>query len=346
MKKQHLKKWIAIAVCAAAVVLCLALAAGDPRLFPELHTQAAMEENSGETIPDRAEGPDQAASAAPEVPDSGETADGEALSGTGEEEAADGEKTGGVFYSVSSSETPESSGKNEERDEPAEDEDARWAEKVLTDLPFSWDASRIITYFTAPFPSNQSSERNAKLAAAYLNGTVVAAGETFSYNDTVGERTKGRGFRTAPVIYGDQIGDGLGGGVCEISTMLYNVCLQSGLEVTERSPHTLQVPYVPGGLDAAVSWGSRDFQFRNIYREPVTILTDYDNDREKFIMVLASKSGKSLLGGLRYVPVSVKKSADPDDLTYESYLQVWHGAVMTSQTDLGETAYYGVDDAE
>lgn len=200
----------------------------------------------------------------------------------------------------------------------------------------------VLSFFTAPYPSNEGSEKNAKKAADYLNGAVVPPGEEFSYNRRIGERTKERGFVEAPVIYGSKMVPGLGGGICEISSMLYNLCLQSGLSVLERSPHSLLVPYVPGGLDAAVSWGSIDFRFENSYEVPVVLLAGYDDTEQIFLVAAVARGGKDLLGGTRYVPVSTQTG----DLTYETGVEIWHGTTKTGIQKLGTSHYAGIDDAE
>lgn len=200
----------------------------------------------------------------------------------------------------------------------------------------------VLSFFTAPYPSNKGSEKNAKKAADYLNGAVVPPGEEFSYNRRIGERTKERGFVEAPVIYGSKMVPGLGGGICEISSMLYNLCLQSGLSVLERSPHSLLVPYVPGGLDAAVSWGSIDFRFENSYEVPVILLAGYDDTEQIFLVAAVARGGKDLLGGTRYVPVSTRTG----DLTYETGVEIWHGTTKTGIQKIGTSHYAGIDDAE
>lgn len=213
------------------------------------------------------------------------------------------------------------------------------AEKETEDL---WESGIVISYFTAPYPSNSGSEYNAKKAADYLNGAVIPKHSSFSYNKRIGERTKERGFVEAPVILRNKMVPGLGGGICEISSMLYNLCLQSGLPVTERSPHSLQVPYVPGGLDAAVSWGSIDFCFENPYDVPVVLLAGYDDKEKMFLVAAVAPNGAKLLGGTRYVPVSEKIG----ELTYEARVEVWQGTVQTGIQKLGTSHYAGVDDAE
>ena len=200
----------------------------------------------------------------------------------------------------------------------------------------------VLSFFTAPYPSNKGSEKNAKKAADYLNGAVVPPGEEFSYNRRIGERTKERGFVEAPVIYGSKMVPGLGGGICEISSMLYNLCLQSGLSVLERSPHSLLVPYVPGGLDAAVSWGSIDFRFENSYEVPVVLLAGYDDTEQIFLVAAVARGGKDLLNGTRYVPVSTQTG----DLTYETGVEIWHGTTKTGIQKIGTSHYAGIDDAE
>lgn len=104
---------------------------------------------------------------------------------------------------------------------------------------------------------------NLVLAAAHINKTVIAPHTNFSVNDTVGERTVGNGFLDAKIIVGDKFELGLGGGVCQVSSTLYNAVLLAGLEIVERGNHNLAVAYVPLGLDATVAYGLQDFRFNN-----------------------------------------------------------------------------------
>ena len=100
---------------------------------------------------------------------------------------------------------------------------------------------------------------------------MLAPGETFSYNDALGERTREKGYLPAPAYSGKRLTDAVGGGVCQGSTTLYNCVLLADLEVLERSCHGAPVTYVPFGLDAAVNWGTTDFRFRNSSHFPVKI---------------------------------------------------------------------------
>lgn len=104
---------------------------------------------------------------------------------------------------------------------------------------------------------------NIVLASSCLNNSVVWPGETFSFNETVGPRTAERGFMPAPVILMGARELDYGGGVCQVSSTLYNSVLASGLKITERHEHSLPVHYVPAGRDAAVAYGHMDLRFKN-----------------------------------------------------------------------------------
>lgn len=118
---------------------------------------------------------------------------------------------------------------------------------------------------------NKNRNTNLRLLCEALNGVVVQPGETFSYNDTLGERTAEKGYKPAPAYSGNRLTDAIGGGVCQGSSTLYNCVLLADLEVVTRSCHGATVAYLPLGLDAAVNWGTTDFQFRNNFHFPVKI---------------------------------------------------------------------------
>ena len=119
--------------------------------------------------------------------------------------------------------------------------------------------------------TNENRNNNLRLLCQALNGHIVQPGETFSYNEVVGERTAERGYLPAPAYSGSRLVDSVGGGVCQGSTTLYNCVLLADLEVVFRACHGAWVTYVPPGLDAAVNYLTTDFQFRNQYRFPVKI---------------------------------------------------------------------------
>ncbi len=121
-----------------------------------------------------------------------------------------------------------------------------------------------IAIYTTKFnPGDINRTKNLKLAASSINGQMIKKDEEFQFNRTVGKRTLESGYSDALVIVGDKFEPGLGGGVCQVSSTLYNACLLAGLEIVERHNHGLAVSYVPVSLDATVVYGLQDFRFKN-----------------------------------------------------------------------------------
>ncbi|MGC7871098.1 cell wall-binding repeat-containing protein [Desulfosporosinus sp. SYSU MS00001] len=116
------------------------------------------------------------------------------------------------------------------------------------------------TYFD---PGLANRTENIRLAAKALDGKLLAPGERFSFNKSVGERTTEAGYKEALIIEGDSFTPGLGGGVCQVSSTLYNAVILAGLEIIERHRHTLPISYVPPGQDATVAYPELDFKFEN-----------------------------------------------------------------------------------
>lgn len=122
----------------------------------------------------------------------------------------------------------------------------------------------LVSSFTTKFDAgNAPRSSNIRLAATLIDGALVPPGGTFSFNEIVGERTEKRGFLEAGVYINGKVDTGIGGGICQVSTTLYNAVLLADYPVLERSNHSLTVPYVPLSRDAAVSWGAQDFKFSN-----------------------------------------------------------------------------------
>lgn len=117
--------------------------------------------------------------------------------------------------------------------------------------------------FTTKIAGNENRLYNIALAAGLVRGTTLAPGEVFSYNRVVGPRTVERGFKEAPVLMDDELVPGDGGGVCQVSSTLFNVALLADFEILARANHSRPVPYLPMGRDATVTYGSLDLQFRN-----------------------------------------------------------------------------------
>ena len=113
---------------------------------------------------------------------------------------------------------------------------------------------------------------NLRLACQKLNNKVVMPGETFSYNQTLGERTIAAGYKNAKVYENGQVVDGIGGGICQISSTLYNAVLLANLDIVERRNHQFVTSYVEAGKDATVVYGSTDFRFKNTRKYPIKII--------------------------------------------------------------------------
>ena len=116
---------------------------------------------------------------------------------------------------------------------------------------------------------------NVKLSASTINGYVLNCGEVFSYNGAVGQRTAARGYQPAPAYVKGETVDEIGGGICQTSSTLYLACLRSNLEIVQRYAHRYAPSYIAWGLDATVSWGGPDYQFRNDTNYPIRIETRY-----------------------------------------------------------------------
>ena len=122
----------------------------------------------------------------------------------------------------------------------------------------------LLSSYTTHFnPNLKGRTQNIKLAAKAIDGTLLKSNQEFSFNQTVGPRTAEAGYQMATIIEGNEFVPGLGGGVCQVSSTLYNAVHLAPLSVIERSHHSLAVTYVPAGQDATVAYPSLDFKFRN-----------------------------------------------------------------------------------
>ncbi len=133
------------------------------------------------------------------------------------------------------------------------------------------------SFYTSYTTSTEERKNNIKVASKSLDNVFVDSNCEFSFNDTVGARTIERGYKTAKIIFGGQFVDGIGGGVCQVSTTLYNAVLLAGLAITEYHPHSLAVSYVAPSFDAMVNSGSADLKFINNTHNPIFIKTIADD---------------------------------------------------------------------
>lgn len=142
------------------------------------------------------------------------------------------------------------------------------------DKAFSDQLARYTTRFDE---SNTNRATNINLATNKINGVVLLPGETFSYNKVVGARTIASGYKEAHIYINGTVADGIGGGICQLSSTLYNAVLLANLEIVERRNHYFIASYVPASLDATVSYGSIDFKFKNSRNYPIKIVCNSSN---------------------------------------------------------------------
>jgi vancomycin resistance protein VanW len=119
---------------------------------------------------------------------------------------------------------------------------------------------------------------NIQLAAHAIDGTVLRPGDSFSFNTVVGPRTSGRGYRPAPSYLGPDSPATIGGGVCLVSSAVYQLALETGCRIDERAAHLRTIRTVPAGLDATVWYGTTDLRFTNTLSVPVQLKTGWDNN--------------------------------------------------------------------
>lgn len=136
-----------------------------------------------------------------------------------------------------------------------------------------------LAYYECEMPYNPDRSWNIQLAASKINGYVLAPGQTFSFNGVVGPRTYAAGYKDSPVIVGDETVPGVGGGICQLATTIFNAALYGNMDIVSRSQHSLRVTYVPYGRDATVSYGSTDFRFRNSTNYPIVIYTRTEGNK-------------------------------------------------------------------
>lgn len=142
------------------------------------------------------------------------------------------------------------------------------------------DAPYLLAEFSTPYDSSIAGRTtNLKLAARNVDGTVIQPGRTFSTNLAIGRRNAANGWKEAKMFMDGQVVNGIGSGICQCATTLYNAALLAGLPIIERHGHTFRVSYAPASRDATIYWGSKDFRFRNNTSGPIYVRTFLKNER-------------------------------------------------------------------
>lgn len=213
------------------------------------------------------------------------------------------------------------------------------------------------TFSTTYNTSNQNRITNLKLASEKIDGTIILPGETFSYNKVVGERTIAKGYKEAAVYAGGKVVDGIGGGICQLSSTLYNSVLYANLEITSRSNHRFLTSYVTAGRDATVSWGTIDFCFKNTRSYPIKITSEVKNgvvttsiygikEEKEYEVVIESKVTEVIPYSTKYVKDSTLKEDEEEIVQYgangaksETYKIVKYNGMVVSREQISSDIY-------
>jgi vancomycin resistance protein YoaR len=144
--------------------------------------------------------------------------------------------------------------------------------EVTTEMLADVDVSKLLGAYATKFGgTGQGRAINIAAGASYLNGTVIAPGQTISFNEIVGPRRVDRGFTWAPVIFDGETEPGVGGGTCQVASTLHAAAVYGALQIVERRSHSRPSGYAPLGLDATIVWGEVDLKLKNPYPSPVII---------------------------------------------------------------------------
>lgn len=145
------------------------------------------------------------------------------------------------------------------------------------DVPYL-DEVVVATYTTYFNPAESGRNKNIELSALAINNVIIGSGDYFSFNTVVGPRDEANGYQPAPEIVNKELVMGIGGGVCQTSSTLFNAVDQLPVNYVERHHHSLDIGYVPKGRDATVSYGGLDFKFQNTSEVPFLIKTIYNKN--------------------------------------------------------------------
>ncbi len=217
----------------------------------------------------------------------------------------------------------------------------------------------VVSTFTTKFPVRKKDRNtNIRLASGKINGCVLLPGDTFSFNTVVGKRTIQDGLKTAPVFKNGKHDMGVGGGICQVSSTLYNAALFADLTVVQRHNHSMPVAYLPVGRDATVDYGSLDLKFKNTLPSPIAISADYEPGKLTFRILgkkdpalsikIESEGSKTWDTGLKTVtdaslPVGAKKVLDKGSKGHSlvTYRIVYKNGVEVAREPLGRSYYKG-----
>lgn len=242
------------------------------------------------------------------------------------------------------SEPAENTQPSESVEQPTED---------YSDMPSNADDYVVVSEYRATSNSEVAARtENIRLAAEAINGRVIKPGETFSFNETVGDTEIDERYQLAPVVTEEGMVYGRGGGCCQVSSALYIAALSAGLTITERHPHATVVDYVPIGLDATVVYGVMDLKITNDTEHAMTITAIAEGQS-----VTVQLSGKPLAEGVVIEPISTlieyheagtpvayttERGSELENITYyvvDSYREYYYHGSKTETVFLARDSY-------
>jgi vancomycin resistance protein YoaR len=187
--------------------------------------------------------------------------------------------------------------------------------EVASSMLFRDELGSSTTYFSTGTQNGKNRKHNMELAVLKINNLVLLPGQEFSFNEVVGPRNAENGYLMAHVYSGGKVVDGVGGGICQVSTTIYNAVLQADLKVTERRNHSFTVAYVPLGQDATAFYGGTDLRFVNSTRWPIKMLAKVEANRITITLLGTNETpGKSVIISnriLQETPYQVIRIEDP-----------------------------------
>lgn len=171
---------------------------------------------------------------------------------------------------------------------------------------------------------------NITIATNSINGTIIMPGQSFSFNGTVGRRTAAKGYQPAPVDIGTKVSSDYGGGICQVSTSLYNAIIRSNIKSTERNHHSIPSTYIPLGNDATVDWGNLDYKFTNTLGFPVFIESIVSNK----ILTFNVYSNSSLTNRSYTLVNDIYAAVNPGPTEYIDDASIPVGSIVQDQFPL------------
>ena len=181
---------------------------------------------------------------------------------------------------------------------------------------------------------NKSHERNMEIILKNLNNRVVLKGEHFSFNQTVGERKLERGFKEGPIVIRGQMTKGLAGGICQVSSTLYNAILVSNLKIKERKHHPRIQKYVPEGRDATVYFDLIDLVFKNNRKSPIKLKTKIDKVKGIIVFEIWGRNIENINVEIKTTKKETKKYS-----IFKTYREVYKGEKLIKKERISKDKY-------